>query len=165
VSLALRRALSTASLLAVAVWLGGLVALGAVAAPVVFSMVSFPSSADAMSVVFRRFDTVAMACGSLALVTEAIRAVSGRGFRPLDHARALVTFLAAATAVLEGVSISPRIAALHAAGAVRGVAPPGMELAHLHDVAETIGKTEVVLLAVLVVLHVVALSAPAERPA
>ena len=49
------------AILAVAVWLGGLAALGAVAAPVVFSRVPWPSSADAMTIVFRRFDAVAMA--------------------------------------------------------------------------------------------------------
>ena len=46
--------------LAVAVWLGGLLVLGAIAAPLVFANVSFPQSADAMTLVFRRFDTVAM---------------------------------------------------------------------------------------------------------
>ena len=62
--------------------------------------------------------------------------------------------------MLEGVKISPRIAALHAAGAIRGVDAPGLELARLHDRAEWCGKTELVLLSVVVVLHVVALSMP-----
>ena len=72
-----RRTLAIVALLAVAVWLGGLVALGAVAAPVVFSTVPWPSSADAMSIVFRRFDAVAMACAAIVLATEAVRAVAG----------------------------------------------------------------------------------------
>ena len=50
------RAPQLVALLAIAVWLGGLLALGAVVAPVVFSMVSMPASADAMTTVFRRFD-------------------------------------------------------------------------------------------------------------
>jgi len=57
-------------------------------------------------------------------------------------------------AFVEGVSVSPRIAALHAGGAVRGVNAAGLELAHLHGVAETLGKTEVGLLVVVLVLHV-----------
>jgi hypothetical protein len=153
-----RRALAIVALLAVAVWLGGLVALGAVAAPVVFSIVPWPSSADAMSVVFRRFDGVAMASAAIVVGTEAVRAMLRLPFGWLDHGRALASVLAAAGAVVEGIAISPRIAALHAAGAVRGVDGPGLELARLHDLAETCGKTELVLLALVVGLHVVALS-------
>jgi hypothetical protein len=153
-----RRSLAIVALLAVSVWLGGLVALGAVAAPVVFSIVPWPSSADAMSVVFRRFDTVAMISAAIVLATEAARAVVRLPFGWLDHGRALASALAAGAAVIEGVAISPRIAALHAAGAIRGVDAPGLELAHLHNLAETCGKAELVLLAVVVALHVVALS-------
>ena len=58
-------------------------------------------------------------------------------------------------AVYEGASISPRIAALHAAGAVRGLGDAGLELSRLHDRAELLGKTEVVVLMAVIVLHVV----------
>jgi hypothetical protein len=159
-SLALRRILSTAALLAIAVWLGGLVALGAVAAPVVFATVSFPASADAMSIVFRRFDSVAMTCAAIVLATEAVRPVAGLAFERFAHVRAAGSLLAAVAAVFEGVKISPRIAALHAAGAIRWVDEPGRELAHLHDVAEWCGKIELGLLAVVIALHAVALSSP-----
>jgi hypothetical protein len=159
--LALRRVLAIVALLAVAVWLGGLTALGALAAPVVFATVPWPSSADAMSIVFRRFDSVAMACAAIVLASEAIRAVAGLTFSRVDHARAFVSLLAAGAAVLEGIEISPRIAALHAAGAIRGLDGPGLELARLHDRAEGCGKAELVLLSVVIVLHVVALSTAA----
>jgi hypothetical protein len=157
-----QRALAVVALLAVAVWLGGLAALGAVAAPVVFSMVPWPWSADAMTVVFRRFDAVAMACAAIVLTTEAVRGIGGLSATRVDRARALVSLLAAGAAVLEGVKISPRIAALHAAGAIRGVDGPGIDLARLHDQAEWCGKAELLLLSVAVVLHVVALSTPAS---
>ena len=157
-----QRALAVVALLAVAVWLGGLAALGAVAAPVVFSMVPWPSSADAMSIVFRRFDSVAMTCAAIVLATEAARAVAGATPTRVDRARAVVSLLAAGAAVLEGARISPRIAALHAAGAIRGVDGPGLDLARLHDQAEWCGKAELLLLSVAVVLHVVALSTPAS---
>ncbi len=155
-----RRVLAIVALLAVAVWLGGLAALGAVAAPVVFSMVPWPSSADAMTIVFRRFDAVAMACAAIVLASEAGRAMAGAMVARVDRARAFVSLLAAGAAVLEGLEISPRIAALHAAGAIRGVAGPGLDLARLHDQAEWCGKAELLLLSVAVVLHVVALSTP-----
>jgi hypothetical protein len=147
------------ALLAIAVWLGGLVSLGALAAPVVFSVAPWPASADAMTIVFRRFDRLAMACAVLVLLAEVAGALM-RSSR-LDRVRTLVATLAAAVAALEGTVISPRIAQLHAEGAIRGVDIPGRELARLHDWAEMCGKTEVVLLAALVVLHVVALSSRA----
>jgi hypothetical protein len=156
--LVLRRATAIVGLLAVAVWLGGLLALGAIAAPVVFSTIAMPASADAMTVVFRRFDTVAMACAAVLLAGEATRSLARIPFARVDHLRAGASALAAALAVFEGVRISPRIAALHAGGAVRGLGDAGLELARLHDLAELCGKTEVALLAAIVVTQVIALS-------
>jgi hypothetical protein len=148
------RGASAIAMLAVALWLGGLVALGALVAPVVFSRVSMPYSADAMTVIFRRFDLVAMGCAAALLATEAVRAIARLPFTRLDHLRAGVSALAAAAAVYEGTAVSPRIAGLHAAGVVRGMGEAGLQLSRLHDLAELLGKTEVVLLAVVVVLHV-----------
>ncbi len=157
-NLVLQRATAVASLVPVAVWLGGLLALGAIAAPVVFSTIAMPASADAMTVVFRRFDAVAMSCAALVLASEATRALVRLPFATTDHVRAGTSVLAAAIAVFEGVSVSPRIASLHAGGAVRGLGEAGMELARLHDVAELCGKSEVALLLAVIVLHVVTLS-------
>jgi hypothetical protein len=156
--LIVRRVASSVALLGAAVWLGGLVALGAVAAPVVFAVAPWPASADAMTIVFRRFDSMAMACAAIVLATEAVRAAARAPFARADAARTAVGVLAAAAAVIEGASVSPRIAALHAAGAIRGVGPAGVEMARLHDMAEACGQTEVVLLAAFIVLQVLTLS-------
>ena len=117
-----------------------------------------PQSADAMTLVFRRFDLVAMSCAAIALAAEAARAVAGVGFRPLDHARAAVTTVAAILATYEGTSLSPRIASLHMSGAVRGLGSAGLELSRLHDLAELCGKSEVALLVVVVALQVCTLA-------
>jgi uncharacterized membrane protein len=163
-----RRTLSIVALLAIAVWLGGLIALGAIAAPIVFATVSYPSSADAMTLVFRRFDAVAMGCAAIVLATEALRGaggIGGAGFVRADHARSFVSVMAAAAAVYEGIKVSPRIAALHAAGAIRGVDSAGLELARLHNVAEECGKAQILLLAVVIALHGISLSlAPSRAP-
>jgi hypothetical protein len=161
--IALSRATSTAALLAAAVWLGGLVSLGAIVAPVVFSTVAMPDSADAMIIVFRRFDVVAMSCAVIVLASEATRALARMPFGPADRIRAGASALASLLAVVEGASISPRIAALHAGGALRGLGDAGSHLARLHDVAEWCAKAEVVLLIGVVVAHVVALGSPRER--
>jgi hypothetical protein len=162
--LAAARVASSVSLLAVSVWLGGLVALGALAAPVVFHVVPYPSNADAMTIVFRRFDLVAMACGAALLTTEAVRPALRIRLGAVDHTRAALSVVAAALAVYEGTRVSPRIAELHAGGAIRGLGATGVELAHLHDIAEACGKTQLAVLAVIVVLHVVALSSRAGGP-
>lgn len=156
--LTLRRVLSIVALFAVAIWLGGLIALGAIAAPIVFAIVPYPSSADAMTLVFRRFDVVAMGCAAVVLATEAVRGVGGARFVRADHARAFASLLAAAAAVYEGVKVSPRIAALHAAGAIRGVDSAGLELARLHNLAEECGKAQILLLAAVIALHGISLS-------
>ncbi|HEY1693575.1 MAG TPA: DUF4149 domain-containing protein [Polyangiaceae bacterium] len=156
----LRRVTEVVAMLALAVWLGGLVALGAIVAPVIFSRVSMPWSADAMTVVFQRFDLVAMSCAAVLLATEAARAVAHIPFARADHVRAGVSLLAAIEAVYEGASLSPRIASLHAAGVVRGLGSAGVELSALHDRAEFLGKSEVALLLVVVVLHVLTVTRP-----
>ncbi len=148
-----RRVTGIVALLALAVWLGGLLALGAVAAPVVFGTVAMPAAADAMTTVFRRFDTVAMTCATLVLATEAARVLSRVPYGRADHARAALSVVAAGLAAFEGVRVSPRIAELHFAGAIRGLGAAGVELDKLHDHAETIGKVEVVVLALVVGLH------------
>lgn len=157
---------SALALLAVAVWLGGLLALGALAAPVVFSVVPLPGSADAMTIVFRRFDTVAMACAALVLGTEAAQAAATNAARRIDRARSLAAFLAAILAVFEGIWVSPRIAQLHALGVrpgSNGSGPMGASLLHWHEIAVACGQGQVVLLAAVVAMHVVALSSTPLR--
>jgi hypothetical protein len=153
-----RRASAVVALLAIALWLGGLLVLGAIAAPVVFSVVPMPASADAMTIVFRRFDFVVMGCALVVLAAEAAAFFSGPGPTRADQWRLAACGAAGTLGTFEAFAIAPRIAALHAGGFVRGLGPEGMELSHLHDVAEWCGKTELVLLVVVVVLHVSALS-------
>ncbi len=157
--MAIRRVTSVFALLAVALWLGGLIALGALAAPVVFSTVALPASADTMVIVFRRFDVVAMICAAILLGSEATRAFARFRFAAIDVTRAAASAAAAAAAVFQGTWVSPGIAALHAAGVIRGVGAKGAELSRMHDVAEWGGQAQVLLLGALVVLHVLSLSA------
>jgi hypothetical protein len=152
----MRTAILALYALALAVWAGGLVVLGAIVAPTVFGIVPAPTSAHAMTVVFRRFDGVAIACAVIALLAEA--ALAWRGGRRFsgwsDVARGGATTVAAALAITEGAWLSPRIQGLHQGGAVRGFGDAGLELEHLHRIAESLAKTELALLAAALVLLV-----------
>ena len=133
-------------LLAIAVWAGGLLALGAIVAPVVFRVVPAPSSADAMTLVFRRFDGVAITCAVVALVAEAAFAKRGGRATRADLARGLCLTTATVLAVVIGSWLSPAIAELHRGGAVRHVGETGQSLERLHRLAELLAKGEIVLL-------------------
>jgi hypothetical protein len=173
----MRRALSfplhVFAVLALGLWMGGLVALGAITAPVVFGMIAMPDSADAMAVVFARFDRLVVALAAALLVVDGVlllvrdRAGSASASL-LDRLRPLFTLLLGACGIGEAVSVTPQIASLHAAGAVRGVGDSGARLEALHHFAESLGKTELALAVLLVVLHIraVRLSQPiASTPA
>lgn len=146
-------------MLAIALWAGGLAVLGAVVAPTVFRIVPAPASADAMTVVFGRFDGIAMTCAAIALVAEAALAVRGGKVTRLDLARGIAVTVAGALAIVVGAWLSPGIAALHRSGAVRGSGEPGLELERLHRLAEAAGKGELLLLLGVVVLLLVKVSA------
>ncbi len=150
----LSRVLSAIALIAIALWVGGMIALGAVVAPVIFNMVPSPTSADAMTVVFRRFDKVAVACVVLVLVTEALQAMVRRPPARLDVARMVLTLVGAGLVVWQAVSISPTIEALHLAGAIRGLGEMGLRLQAAHKLAELGGKLQALCAVILIALHV-----------
>lgn len=128
--------------LSVALWIGGLVTLGAVVAPVVFGRVPAPYSSDAMTEVFQRFDRIAMTCAVVALTCEVATAKLKRSVELTDFARVAFLVLMSGLAVLEGALLSPEIASLHARGAVRGSGELGIRLETVHVRAEAVSKAE-----------------------
>jgi hypothetical protein len=158
-------ALSTVSLLALALWAGGLVALGAFAAPAVFGNVPAPWSGDAMTIAFRRFDSFAIGCALVALVCEAGLAMVRRPVERVDLARGASLAAMTVLALGQALVLSPRIASLHAAGAIRGFGEAGRELDIVHDRAKMAGQIVLLLALVVVVLHVARLARGAAPPA
>lgn len=152
-------AAATVYALAIVLWAGGLAVLGAVVAPTVFRIVPAPASADAMTVVFGRFDRIAMTCAAVALVAEATLALGSGKVTRLDLVRGIATAVAGALAIAVGAWLSPGIAALHHGGAVRGLGEAGLELERLHRLAEAAGKGELVLLLAVLVLLLVKVGA------
>ncbi len=145
--------LEAIALLAIAVWLGGFATLGAVVAPLVFGIVPAPASADAMTAVFRRFDSVAIACAVVVLAVEGAHAILRRPILRRDLVRGALGVGAAALAIVEATVISPHIARLHAEGAIRGLGAAGLELESVHHTAEALAKTELALLVVVLAIH------------
>jgi len=145
---------SAVAALAAALWLGGLVVLGAVVAPVIFRNVPAPTSADAMTLVFRRFDRVALACAAVLLSAEVLRVVLRARIDRADVARGMAAVGASALATWLALAVSPRIEALHRAGAIRGLGDLGRELDTVHALAENLARVELALLAVVVTLLV-----------
>lgn len=156
----LDRAAAFVAVLALGLWSGGLVALGACAAPMVFGLTPYPYSADAMSAAFSRFDGIAIGCAVVALAAEAVRSglELGRATAPRERLvarlRRYLGMLAAGLAIVSGTMLTPEIVRLHRAGVRRGVGPEGARLAAVHRQAETLSKGILVAAVAVIGLHV-----------
>lgn len=153
------RIAATVAVLCAGTMFGGLLALGACAAPMVFSLAPAPFSGNAMGAAFARWDRFAVGAGVALLVCEIARtwAARGRARKPMARVRRFAAIGAALCAVYIGTSLSPRINQLHADGVHRGEGELGATLDAIHKQAELVGKIEVALAAGLVVLHVLTL--------
>jgi hypothetical protein len=158
------RIAASAAVLAAGVWVGGMVALGACAAPFVFRMTPAPFSGDAMGAAFARFDQIALGAAVTLLGAEVTRtwASGGRARSLAARIRRVLGVLMAAGAAYGGLSLTPQIIELHRAGAQRGRGPLGDELERIHKRAESVGKVETAAGVALVALHVFTLGS--RRP-
>jgi hypothetical protein len=136
------RVAATAGVLAAGLYIGGLVALGACAAPAVFRLTPTPFSGDAMGVAFARFDQVAIGASVVALGSEIARTwaagLSGRTIAA--RVRRFCAIFMALAATYVGVALTPRINELHRAGVRRNETPEGQVLETIHRRAEMTGK-------------------------
>ncbi|WP_437742309.1 DUF4149 domain-containing protein [Sorangium sp. So ce302] len=158
------RVAASVAALAAGAWVGGIVALGACAAPFVFRLAPAPFSGDAMSAAFARFDQFALGAAVILLGAEVARtwAAYRQGAGRAARVRRVVAMVLAGCAAYVGLALTPRIAALHREGVRRGEGELGMELERVHRRAELVSKSEVFLGASLVLLHVFTLGA--RRP-
>lgn len=152
--------------LALGVWSGGMVALGACAAPQVFDKTPYPFSANAMGATFAQFDTIAVGCAAVALGAEVVRTVASlrsgsRSWWP--RVRRYATIVAGAAAVFVAVALTPEINRLHGEGVRRNEGPQGAQLESIHAQAELLGKLQVVLAFGLVLVHVLTVRTGTEE--
>lgn len=162
------KAAATVAAIALGVWLGGTVALGACAAPKVFELTPYPWNGKAMGAAFMRFDMIAIGCAVAALgaeVTRTLLVLKRRSTKGAIVTRvrryALIVF--AAGVVWTATQISPAIMELHESGVRRNQGADGAELERIHSQAELIGKVNAVIALVLIVLHVATVRSPYDE--
>lgn len=134
-----------ATVLAIAVWIGGLLALGAIAAPAIFDVIALrlgPDSRLLSGAVFgeilKRFHPVTYGCGAVILLSLIIRAVLGP--RPRRFAiRLTIAIVMLAAAMYSGMVLSSRIdrvqeqiGATTAASSLPADDPRRLEFGRLH---------------------------------
>jgi hypothetical protein len=111
-------ALRFLALLTLVIWIGGLLALGAIAAPSIFDVLAATQAADGRLLagavfgeILRRFHIVSYAAGALLLATLVLRKVLGPRPRRFAWRAGLATAMLAASAY-SGLVVSGRIGAL-----------------------------------------------------
>lgn len=158
------RAAASLAVVSAGALVGGLVALGAGAAPLVFGMLPRPIAGNVMGEIFSRWDRVAMGASGVLLVAEIVRtwAARARARQLLARLRRIAAVLVALCVAYIGTALSPRIMELHRSGVHRGEGDQGAELEAVHRRAELVGKIEMVLALGLVALHVFTLRARNE---
>jgi Domain of unknown function (DUF4149) len=136
------RVATVVGVLAAGLYIGGLIALGACAAPAVFRLTPTPFSGDAMGAAFARFDQVAIGASVAALGSEIARTWAGGlpGRTITARVRRFCAILMALAATYVGMALTPRINELHRAGVRRDETPQGQVLESVHRRAETVGK-------------------------
>ena len=104
-----------AALLAAALWVGGLVTLGAAAAPAIFDTIAARGVSDGRILAgaifgesFRRFHLLAYACGTVIILSLMLRAVLGP--RPVHFAlRLAIATVMLATTLYSGLVLSRQV--------------------------------------------------------
>jgi hypothetical protein len=160
----IERAAASIAVVALGMWAGGLIALGACAAPFVFEFTPYPFSGQAMGLAFQRFDGIAMACGTIVLGCEVARTLVSRRreAQMWPRIRRVLAVLLAVGAVYGGMRLTPTIREMHERGVRRNVGAEGAELERIHAQAELIGKATVPLAVFLIFLQLFTLKSALE---
>jgi hypothetical protein len=118
-------ALRFVSMLTVAIWLGGMVAIGGVVAPAVFAMLGPADAAPIVGEILRRLHLVGYTAGALLLLSLALMALMGPRPRAFWIRLTMAGLMLAAT-LGAGLVVDRRITAMRAEiGAPIGALPPG----------------------------------------
>jgi hypothetical protein len=145
--------------LGLSLMIGGLLALGAFTAPVLFKQFARPEAGTAMALIFRRYDVVLLAGAVLVMLGELLRLwFSGRSFGETLAGGWLQGFrMGALVALLVCIfygtlHVNPRLETLQKAGVYGHGAQAVQEFQALHKRSEQVAKFQLSLAVVLLVL-------------
>lgn len=138
-------ALRYAAILAIAVWAGGLLALGAIVAPAIFDVIAVRHVPEGRALAgaifgeaFRRFHLVAYGCGGILLLSLVIRRVLGPRPRRFNIRFGIATVMLAAS-LYSGFVITTSIATIQqqvgpgvAVASLEATDPRRVEFGRLH---------------------------------
>ncbi|HET6369827.1 MAG TPA: DUF4149 domain-containing protein [Nitrospiria bacterium] len=100
-------------LLALALWVGGIVMAGMVAAPVIFSRVpSRKLAGEVFGEIFRRFERVILVCIVALVATGIIKYVTWENLTPWNLTRYIAIGIMSACGLYSSLAVSPRLRAL-----------------------------------------------------
>ena len=125
---------------AIALWLGGVLALGAFAAPVVFQSLELDTAGAVMGTIFARFDRLVVAVAVIIIASEVVRVACEGARGTIARARLAIAAVLVGLALVSSLWLGPQINKLFEAGVHRGIGAAGMEMDRLHRWASTAGK-------------------------
>ena len=126
--------------LAVALWLGGILALGAFAAPEVFGQLPRETAGSVMGTIFAKFDRLVLVVAGVLVFAEAVRVLTEGVPGRLGLARLIMAGALVALALTSALWLGPSINEMFENGIRRGVGDAGAEMDRLHHLAELLGK-------------------------
>ncbi|MBL9026429.1 MAG: DUF4149 domain-containing protein [Myxococcales bacterium] len=153
------------AVLAAGLVVGGMLALGACAAPMVFRLTPAPYSGNAMGAAFARFDRIAIGASCALLAAEVVRTYLARRHRQkiTERLRRFAGIGLAGAVTFMGLVLSPEINDLHTKGVRRGEGELGMQLEATHKRAEMVGRLEAALGLLCIALHVFTLRTSSDE--
>ncbi len=145
-------------LIGLALMIGGMLALGAFTAPVVFKNFPRPEAAAAMSVIFRRYDLVLLGALGLVWIGEIFRnTVRIFALTPIFLTRLIILGLLTGGIWVSTSVLNPQIEKLNHDGIVRDTTTAaGRDFDRAHKISESIYKVDLLLAVLLIFLTPIA---------
>ena len=140
--------------LGLALIVGGMLAIGAFAAPAIFKQFARAEAGAALTMVFRRYDVVLLISLGLVLVGEALRIVFGSFSltAPVSIARYVIFAVTAGMMIYSTQVVNADIERMQQAGIHPGATGEGLRFARTHKLSESLYKWEMMGAALLILL-------------
>ena len=130
-------------MLGLALMIGGMLSIGAFAAPVIFKQVARPEAGDILTTIFRRYDKVLVIALIFVVLGEAFRVLSVQtAWTTLPLVREVVLVVTVLLLAYSLFGVNAKLEAMHKAGVGYGATAEGQEFLKVHKLSESLFKTE-----------------------